>query len=543
MIRFETAKNGEICASYEGRYLHSRYSPRSEAERYFSGILPSSSPAVLLILEPGCGYLTELVEASFGASKIIELHCRSEFSYRHRHRGRAHIWSPGEEKSLHDFLYSALEDYELPNLQILDWEPARRLFPEDYERLATEVMQFIRERNASLTTEGMFGPRWLNNLSVNIRRLPPLLTPRSREEAKTIETPVVIAAPGTSLEKHMDLLRRHRERFCLLSVSSALEPLLNAELHPDGVIHTDPGYWAAHHLAPLRSTSGASALQPLTARPYPTKPGTRRSSPPSASRHPLPDRMLLLSNGNPLEEFLLDYAKVPYLRIPSHGSVSGSALYTAGTLSVGPVIFAGLDLAFNDIRSHVHGHSFDRVLLSSVSRFSPAEMIYYRRSSRSGEPVGRAADRSLNAYAAWFSRHTRYRRLYALGSHSSHICTQLQPEDFSALLADCTYSPLWNGTEERPAVSGEAALTALADRIKKEMAKLHTIRHASETACQHLHRHPLLDSFLGMADRAAQLQFYRRAHMAMNTKEVLERLLSSAAHELDKLQSGYPHDE
>ena len=542
MIRFATARTGETCASYEGRYLHSRYSPRSEAERYFSGIRPASSPAVLIILEPGCGYLTEIVEEAFESSKIVELHCRSEFSYRHAYSGRARIWSPVDEMSVHDFLYSTLEDYELPNLQILDWEPARRLFPKEYERLATEVTQFIRERNASLTTEGMFGPRWLTNLKVNIRRLPPLLTPISHEQTEVSETPVVIAAPGASLAKHMELLQRHRERFALIAVSSALEPLLHAGLDPEGVIHTDPGYWAAHHLTPLRK-SAAAALQPLTARPYPAEPRGKQPFTAPFPKRPLPERMLLLSNGSPLEEFLLHYAEVPYLRIPPHGSVSGSALHAAGSLSKGPVIFAGLDLSFSDIRSHVCGHSFDRVLLSSGHRFSPVESLYYRRSSRSGEPAGRAADRSLKAYAAWFSRHTQYRKLYSLGSSPSRSVVPLGPDDFSSLLSKHTRTPLWSETQQQPPQSGEAILTVLTDRIEQEMTPLYSTRRDTGTACEHLRRHPLLDSFLAMANRAAQLQLYRRERMSMDTKEVLDSLLFSAAKELHKLKDECRYDE
>lgn len=538
MIRFCTARTGEACASYEGRYLHSRYSPRSEAERYFARSRPEAPPSAVLVLEPGCGYLSSCVYEAFPDSTIAELHFRPEFSYRCNEEQRFSVWTPESGQSLHDFLYSLLEDFHIANLEILNWEPARRVMPEQYGQLAASVMAFIRERNASITTEGTFGPRWLRNISVNVRRLPRLCTPLPGS------SPVVIAAPGPSLSEHYDLLRRWRSRYCLLALSSAWKPLLEARIEPDGVIHTDPGYWASRHLAPACSTD-TTALFPLTARPYPVCGGSGigEAAPEGGGRN---SSALLLTTGNPLERFLAKQMGLPALSVPAHGSVAGSALYAAEELTTGPIVFAGLDLSFADIRSHVRGHSFDSILLARSSRLTPPETLYYARSSRSDDPAGEAARRSLSAYASWFERRGTQGRTFCLTSSSEAVFSPLKPDDFSSLLSNGAPTPVWgtsdfNGGGTPPPEHGIKALAELRLRLEEELRPLllsaeDESSSGSRTGWRsYLSQHPLSESFLAMADRSALLQLHRREGLRMDTAAAVGRLAEAARTQLTRL--------
>lgn len=527
-MQFGTARSGEPYAHLNGRCIHSRYSPHNEAERYFSQRAPGSPPALLLLLEPGCGYLTEIAARHFPHSRLLELHCRPEFSYRARESGRALVWTPQHHRSLRSFLRETVGDHELANLHILEWEPAKRIFQDEYREMSGTIFAFIRERSASLTTEGKFGPRWLRNMAVNLYRLPALRAPAVGSAA------VVIAAPGPSLQRSLETLRLQRGRFHLLALASALEPLLSAGIFPDSVIHTDPGYWAAHHLSAIADTPETTGIFPLTARPYPNTAETGSRQPASS---------LLISTGSAVEEFLLGAIGAPYLSIPAHGSVSGSALHAAAALTKGPIVFVGLDLSFDDIRSHARGHSFDRILLASAHRLSPVSTVYYLRSARSGTETGRAANRALTAYAEWFAHLPRTLQTYTLGPSPSPHSSSLTPEDFASLLPSAPPAPLFTSPQEektafRPHYAGrdtaDRALTALQEKVSQELEELDSA--SAPPSSRRIGQFPVTESFLALSDRSALLQLRRREGLGATTEEVWQELLRSARGTLEHLR-------
>jgi hypothetical protein len=254
---------------------------------------------------------------------------------------------------------------------------------------------------------------------------------------------------------------------------------------------------------------------------------------------------LLISTGSAVEEFLLRTIEAPFLSIPAHGSVSGSALYTAAALTEGPIVFAGLDLSFDDIRSHVPGHSFDRILLASAHRLYPETTVYYRRSARSGTETGRAADRALTAYAEWFAHLPRNLKAYSLGPSPSPHSKGLTPEEFARLLPSAPPAPLFSPTPEemasaRPRCVGrdtaERALTALLENVSRELHELDSDSASAPPSSRRIGQFPVTESFLALSDRAALLQLRRREALRAATDEVWQKLLLSAERSMEHLQ-------
>jgi hypothetical protein len=145
--------------------------------------------------------------------------------------------------------------------------------------------------------------------------------------------------------------------FATIAVSSALAACRWAGIEPDIVVSTDGGYWSRVHLYPL-AREALTLAAPLTALPSA-----------SVYRHLA---LLLLDQGSFAESELLP-SLGPALRLPPHGTVSGTALYLAARLTDGPIVAAGLDLAsFGDI-DHARPHGFDAILAEGVSRVAPLE--------------------------------------------------------------------------------------------------------------------------------------------------------------------------
>ncbi len=77
------------------------------------------------------------------------------------------------------------------------------------------------------------GPLWLRNFFRNVAQLPHCQALPSKL------TNAILVAAGPSLEQHYAWLRQERKKFTLLSVDTALLPLLCAQIIPDYVINLD----------------------------------------------------------------------------------------------------------------------------------------------------------------------------------------------------------------------------------------------------------------------------------------------------------------
>ncbi|MGC9311971.1 MAG: 6-hydroxymethylpterin diphosphokinase MptE-like protein [Sediminispirochaetaceae bacterium] len=368
-----------------GINLHSRYNPQREASRYFDNRPMGSSSGVYIFIEPGEGYLSRELLHRYPEALALEIHCDQIFQ-NDDIPGSLYCWDPSSSSSLKKFLSSHIADYDLGLVQIVEWEPSRKAYGPLYEEILRTVLSFLQERRGSVHTTGTFGYRWLKNV---FRRV---LTMSSVAAAAPVHLPVLIAASGPTLASSIPLIRRFRDSLSIWALPSSIQSLLHENIVPDLVVHTDPGFYARFHLDSFPQQSGLKTpvASPLNA---------------GVPVHGLP--YIPLNTGTPIEEFVLQALSLPSVRTIQHGTVAGTALYTAFALSPLPVFFSGLDLSFDDIRGHCRPHSFDRLFLSSNRRIQPLTHIYYDRSPRSyrserSDSTGRQ-NFALKRYEDWFS--------------------------------------------------------------------------------------------------------------------------------------------
>jgi hypothetical protein len=392
MLQTIPARSGEPTVSYDGKYLHSAYDPYREAERFiaaqdFDGV------EVCILVDPGLDYLSRAVTRVCPGVRCLALHCSDELRAVTQGRAAGEFY-PSDRNSLHAFLGRHLHDAELTQTKIVEWEPSASAFGEAHSRLLNEVYGFFRERNASINTTGIFGRRWIT------QRFTSFLELNGLAAQKELFRPLIIAASGPSLDKVLPIIATYRNQFSLWAFSSALAPLASHGIEPDMIYHSDAGHYASQYLRSLRS----SATQDAGAFPVLAAPLT------AAVDHELCATLprLTLVSENRMERFLTDSLSIPRLNVPSHGTVAGTAYYAASQLARNAVFFAGLDLAYLDIRAHASGHAFYPLLLSSSDRMRPLHTVYYERSPFAGEsPPSRRGEWlqsfAMETYSRWFA--------------------------------------------------------------------------------------------------------------------------------------------
>lgn len=396
MIAYSPARSGELAVSCDGRWIHSRYDPRTEARRFVERETPANGGyRTVVILGDGLGYLVDAVRERLPTVPIVWLNYHRDL-FDHRVADADAMWSG--EGPPDRFLDQTLLDDESSTLLVLAWEPAARAFPDVAERCLAALRTVLDRRTAVLATEGYFGRRWLRNA---VRTALALCARGSAERHPAVQKAVsadsvVIAASGPSLTRSLSDLASLPNTTQIWALPSAVSILLNAGIRPDLVVATDGGAYAIEHLKPLRGL-GVPVAAPLSAaldRPEDNFP------------------IVLLDQGSWFERDLVSLLHTSAIALPPHGTVAGSAWYLASAIGVRAVSFVGLDLCTADLHAHPPGHRFERILWPLARRTNPLYTTLYRRSVVDSDAVpgpshGRARmSRSMRVYARWFAEVT-----------------------------------------------------------------------------------------------------------------------------------------
>jgi hypothetical protein len=381
MHLFFEAKNGEPTLRFRDTLIHSSYDPGREARRFAQRVPPATC---YLILGGGLGHLAAALNEARRDSLILTVHPSAELAKTAAAAPGGHV-SPESRRELSAAMARTFGAEGRYGFKLLPWEPAARAAPDWFERQQGWALSLAKEWHDSLLSTGYFGFSWLRNALRNLRGSRPKPPP-----SLPLESQPVLAAPGPTLDRCLDWLRREREGLFLVSVSSAWTPLKRRGIEADLIVHTDGSHWATHHLRPLPAGTPASPI-PLAA--------PLRAAFPAGGEKSL--SLLLTDPTSPVERALLGATSLPALPLPGHGTVSGTAVRLIRLLTEAPPVILGLDLAVEGARSHARGHAFEPLLQTMSHRTHPLATILTERLGESAplDPPWRQP-RDLAVYAA-----------------------------------------------------------------------------------------------------------------------------------------------
>ncbi len=375
-----------------GITIHSSYSPEKEASSFIKSLRIRDGRYVFLLLGAGAGYIEKTLADFFPGSVIIKIFLSTELY--NTAEGKDLSWHPGSPVSLESFLSAAIEDFMLPAVRLIEWPPCGKAFAGEYEKAVRLIRRFIEERNASVVTTANFGRKWIRNTILNS-----LLTNTFVTDIK-ISKPVLITAAGPSLSDSINMIRGNRNTFFILALPSSLEALMHHGIRPDLAVNTDPGFWNRYNLLPV-SGSAIPVAMPLSA---------------SANRGRNP--VLLIDQNTETDRFFITRSGIPSVRIPENGTVAGTAVMLALTLTDMPVFIAGLDLEYRDIHEHVRPHPFDRIFHQASCRTNPLLNILFTR--KAGYASG-SSTRAYRTYMQWFNSGSAPRKIYRINPSQSEL--------------------------------------------------------------------------------------------------------------------------
>lgn len=329
------SKSGDITLKYRNIYLHSKYSPKKEAERFVNENYNLAS--IQILLGYGAGYIYEELkrklkeyERIIVIDPLIKDLPNKDFVYLEKY----------DIQSIKNFLQK--------NLHITD--SVNMIISINYDKIINENEEFqiflkvLREKmNSNQISENTityFSSQWNENYLRNLKYS--FQDHSIRELFSEEDFPIVVAAGGPSLTKQLSLIKKYRNKIVLIAAGTTINSLLKFNIRPDLVVSVDGGEVNFNHFKNLNIEDFPLVYCPTLHY------GIRKNFKNAY--------YCFLTMEETLIPHYRKYAKKSVETLIGGSSVANTAYNLALFLSSGPVALIGQDLAYTNGESHAEGN-------------------------------------------------------------------------------------------------------------------------------------------------------------------------------------------
>ena len=407
IVSFGASKNGDLTCSVDNFPLHSRYNPKEEANKFVNGLTVDYSPSNIIITGACLPYLCKPLRQKFPHSQIIAIQFSQVFFEYDQNWDKVFVVT--ENTSILDFQESLFnyfgEEYLFSSL-FLSWKPSEKVFLNEYNITWTSIKNALDKAKILVGTQSYFNKVWLFNSLRFFKNSTNLFFSISDNKSyffSKLNRPVIITASGTSLKNQIDFLKKYKNYFFIIALSSSLSVLLTEEITPDCILTTDGGYYAKRHLRILETKQEYQSI------PIIVPPEAKLSSF-ILNKNPI----IPLIYENSLDSKLATFLNIEYLHGKRNGTVSGTAAELAFSLTKQNIYFMGLDLSTSMGFSHTQPNQleidnsiFDFKICSKENRVTPSTF----------------SNQSLEIYRNWFGTRNKefYQRIFRITSPQDNL--------------------------------------------------------------------------------------------------------------------------
>ncbi len=366
-LRTVTAKNGhpvpEIIREGRTLYVHSRFDPQKEAERFVAEVDPARYD-LFIVMGFGFGYHAEELLKGAGRNSsilvmekdpgmVLEAFRARDMSFLLRDERFSLLLSPSEE-----ILIRAFRGKSSYRVSFLVHRGSFQIYPEYYSNLRGMIKSYLSTKEVNIATLAKFEKSWGANIARNIRRIiqcPGVNVFYDRFR----EMPAIVACAGPSLGKSLEFIGDNRDRAVIIAVDTAYRLLVRQGIEPHFCVTVDP--------------------QVINARYFEGSPQSRTVLVADPTSHPSVFRLfrgrcvmtgMAFEMMKWIERIAGEKGEMAY-----GGSVSTNAYDFARRLGVSSVMLAGQDLAFTGGYAHARGSYLDEQVHLRTGRFYTPEMF------------------------------------------------------------------------------------------------------------------------------------------------------------------------
>jgi len=365
--------------------IYSNYDPASEAIRYLKSLKIDES-LNFIVIGLGLGYqVFEIVRSATSQTKIyifekdLELFALAlrevDFSIIWEHPG-VRLFVDANPLTLEALLEPEQTNFALNDYCVVKQKSLVDVDLEYYGILLGEIEKYFNETRINLKTQSIHSKLYFKNIFSNLNDF--LGSPGIKSLRNSLpDIPAIVCSAGPSLDKNIQLLKTARKRFFLISVGTALKPLLYNGLKPDVVVSIDPDEQT------INSFEFATEIDEFWL--------LYNSAVPNAIPKLFHNHKLVFDLEVYLAEWLSKYTNEKG-SLGKISSVAHSAVTFAQYIGNSPIILVGQDLSFFNQRQHCLHSFYHEEHMDQVSRLHPLPYWDHKKYSGFGPNLTTSTD-------------------------------------------------------------------------------------------------------------------------------------------------------
>lgn len=236
-----TATDSGFLSVFDGkRSLLSRYRPDEEARKRFAAAEFSPGQPLLILGDPLGYYAAAAFENDCTPLLVVypgkRFRQAAVFNTENSRCGKPLLATDFEDPNAEKIIETFLRKYTPKLFEVITLES---YFPADFTLFRNLILNRLQQIAVDESVRLAFSRSWLSNAFGNFRSPAPI-----GHFLWNAKTPILIVAPGPSLEIAVSEIRRFRNRFLLVAVASAGAILKAHGIEVDFYFATDPGFYA-----------------------------------------------------------------------------------------------------------------------------------------------------------------------------------------------------------------------------------------------------------------------------------------------------------
>ncbi len=384
----EPTRSGDFTAASPGpddrpAYLHSRYNPVAEAEKFAAGVDVEDyycyfvsgfglgyhlralrrriyADAIIVVAEPDL----RLVAAALAAVDLREVLAD----------GKLLVLNRANKAQVHERLQAHTALLML-GAKLVSHPASQRVAADFHGQMRGLLTEFVAYARMTIMTLVANARITCHNIANNIGKYA-ATTSVGILENRFRGVPAIVVSAGPSLKRNLAQLAEAKGRAIICAVQTTLKMLLERGITPDFVTSLD------YHEVSRQYFEGAVGLE-----------NVHLVAEPKATWHVLdsyPGPISLLDNS--FARLLIGDDLAPRAALPPGATVAHLAFYLARYMGCDPIIFVGQDLAYTGYVYYSPGMEIHRTWRSEINRFNPMETKEWERTVRMGQMLRKTTD-------------------------------------------------------------------------------------------------------------------------------------------------------
>ena len=401
LYKIKLNKDNLITVIYNDKLLTSAYAPIEEAKRLINQNIKESSSRIGIFLSIASFYhidyflsLNEESEAII-IEKDIEIAKLVFENIESKNLKRIIILLDEKIEDIISFFNFYIAEEDIKKIIYIRHIRASNINAENknyYDNIHAVLINNIKEKLMSLTSNYYFAPIWARNIIYNLK-LNKGYSIKTYKNILNKKIPLILISAGASIDNYIEKIKELSKTHFILVLSHAFNTLIKNDIKADAIVSTDGGFYSSIHTIDSIKTD-IPIFTTHTTYPFPITNIDK-------------NQIFYFSHNESFEKIIYPSDNANNIYFPMEGSVIMPALRIANFLNPKYIILAGCDFCHLNDKSHSKYSNAVALDFLSQSKLKTFETLKYKRLSNNQniecyDNIFRKSSASLISYKAHF---------------------------------------------------------------------------------------------------------------------------------------------